>query len=316
MVAAAVLLLLAQDSIAAQAEGLAKDPAANRTAILKLGPAAMRPLLELRNAALDGILDDLRLAGADEGLVREFRKPAPAGHAGGVAAAKLVALYGFADPGIPDRLANHVLDLTFEKGSREAQLRAICREAGLDYRVLRGRLVISTAERLWSWPAPGPSDPQALRAAGAALAGGGVEAREAAAKTLLDAGEASLKFIDESIPEAAAVAEKIRARAKPAFWSETLALERQTLDDAGKAVLKALQESRAPIDFHGYELVDAMHILFEKSDVKWSVAAAIKAPIPQADVRNLPTIDALWWLTMPWGYDASIKDGKLVIEPR
>lgn len=310
------VLLLAQDSIAAEAERLAKDPVVNRESLLKLGPAAMRPLLELRNPALDGILNDLRLAGADEGLVREFRKPAPAGRAGGVTAAKLVALYGFVDPGMPDRLANHVLDIRFDKGTRESHLGAICREVGLDYRVLRGRIVISTAERLWPWPAPGAADVKALRAAGAALAGGGVEAREAATKTLLDAGEASLPFIDESIPEAAAVAEKIRARARAAFWTETLALERQALDDAGKAVLKALQEGRAPIDFHGYELADAMHILFEKSDVKWSVDAAITSPIPQAEVRNLATIDALWWLTIPWGYDASIKDGKLVIGAR
>ncbi len=312
----AALVLVCQDGIAETAWRLAKDPTANRDAILKLGPTAMRPLLDVRTAELEPLLGDLRLLGADDALVRDLRRPALAGKAGGVPAKGLLAYYGFVDRGIPDALANQIVDITFERGTRESHLQKICAKTGLEYRAIRGRIVLSTADRLWAWPAPGAVDPKILRQAALDLASGPVEARDAAAKTLLSAGEAALRFIESDDAESTAVMEKIRARIKPPALIETLAVERQELDDTGKALLKLLRESTAPIDFNGYELRDALAILFEKADVKWTLGKDVTAPVPAAEVRGLSTIDALWWLTVPWGNDVAIVDGKLVVDTR
>ncbi len=76
---ALLLILLAQDpseNLSDRAIKLAQDPDANREAILKLGPAAIRPLIEVRTPELEPVLRDLKFQGSKElrAKLREHKK--------------------------------------------------------------------------------------------------------------------------------------------------------------------------------------------------------------------------------------------------
>jgi len=308
---ALLFLIAAQESLADKAVRLAKDPKANRDELLKLGTGAIRPLLELKEAALDPVLKELRLSGAPADFIQidqidgcKLREPMPIG--------EVLRGTTWVDPIVAGR---GVPGGSYQ-GNRTDFTASVCRAADVEYRYVRGHLVASTAERLWAWPAPTKVEADALKKAAAQLDDAAPETRDTAARLLLSAGEASLPFLDASDAEAAGVAARIRARYAPPVFVETLFLERQELDDAGKAVLKMLRETKAPIDFHGYAVADAMQILFEKSDVKWSVAKAANVTVSSCGVRESAVIDAIWWLTVPYGLDAGLKDGKLVIDTR
>jgi hypothetical protein len=311
-VVALLLLAALQESVADAAVRLAKQPKENRDALLALGPAAIRPLLDLKDAALAPVLDELRLAGAPDSFLKECRRSAQAVRSLEESLSEALDGVAWVDPVVA---ARKVPAGDYE-GHDIAFTAAVCRAADVEYRYLRGRLVVSTAERLWAWPDPAKVDAAELKKAAAKLDDPAPDVRDAAARLLLSAGAASLPFLDSSDAESSAVAAKIRARHAPALFVETLAIERQALDDAGKVVLKALREGKAPIDFHGYAVEDAMQILFEKSEVKWRVAKGANVTAPSCGVRERPVIDAIWWLTVPYGLDAALDEGRLVVETR
>lgn len=149
-------LLLQDESLAEKARRLAKDPVTNREALLKLGSAAIRPLLEVRTPELEPILLELRFPApmrerlrVDRKLSLKYQSVSLIALLDGVLS--MLSIPCTVDPHIRTRLDKRMTDLKFQ-GTANDVLRLVCKEADLEYGFVRDRVVVSTAERLWAWP--------------------------------------------------------------------------------------------------------------------------------------------------------------------
>src|SRR5262245_32084725 len=157
----AILALLAQPEEPITRErvlALVEKLPDSRAELVKLGPGALRLLAEKRSAVVEKGMFELNcpVLPAD---VRDKLAADVAMRTSPIPLAEIDERCGMflglpivVDLGLDqDRRTRNV---TLKPGRLDAVLRAALADSGLDYAVVRGRIVISTPERLWSYPVP------------------------------------------------------------------------------------------------------------------------------------------------------------------
>ena len=320
--------ILQEESVADQAKRLAKDPKANRDAILKLGPAAIRPLLEVRTDELDPILDELRFGDGHARFsgMRISIKVADILAAGATKLTfqpQMVKLVF--DSSVAEMIKERVT-LDMQNASALDVLRAIAAKTGVEYGWIRGRLVLSTAERLW----PGApvkrlplTDEQAkaLRDAYARLGDDAPDVRDAAAKAVIDLGPAAIALLEKLLVDGSgeqklqgrALIDKLSRLAAEACYPQKLAMELQAGHGAASA-LKALAAS-AEFEVKKTPLGQALKELIEKAGLTVELASGFDDLVTQYN-SDESILDILYFLVAPIGLDVWFADGKLRVDTR
>ncbi len=337
-----LLSLLAQDpeeSLREKALRLSKDPVANKAELLKLGPGAIRPLVDVHNPDLDAILRELKFAGQGEAVqkiketletkrltmrVKNMKVDLLVRFLGDTAKAPI-----FIDPGMHPSIESKVASLDLNHATLAEWLASAAEASGLEYGVVRGAVVFSTPERLWPYPSEKPrlldeAAVKALKEQIERLNGDSAPVREAASRAIVDVGEAAVPHLEAALRGLAddrrarvrEVLDRIRARTAPSFFSGGLSLEKQELTDSVKTVLAALQAKKASLDTELLQLAGAFKVILAQADVQGEVASSAEKLKISCDLRELRALDALYFLAVTHGYDACIKDGRVWIDTR
>jgi hypothetical protein len=308
-----LLLLLFQDeTLAEKAQRLAKDPKANAVEIAKLGPAALRPLLEVRTPELEPILLPLRVP--DEKFRQKLDKDINLGLTWqsvtlSVILESVLNFYEvpfWIDPYVQPRLEKRLADQKFHGTANDA-LQFVCKEGNVEFGLVRGRIVVSTPERLWGWPAAklGEAELKSL-----------VEKWQepAAARRLLDAGEEAIPLLEKA--GARDLVAKIRERGAPPIFGETLSVERQSPTEADRPVLKALREKTVRLVDGDVTLSAAFKRLLFQTGLDGGAASSADALRVGCSLSDIKLGDALYFLLIPNGYDVYAKNGRLYADTR
>ncbi len=328
-----LVALFAQDeSFPDRVKKLAADPKANREEILRLGQAAIRPLLAVRTADLEPIIDELRFAGArDAGAIlrREVSIKVKQIRVDGALKLALLpkGMKAAVDPTLREKFETSV-DLDLQNVSLARLLREIASKTGLEYGWVRGRILFSTPERLWA-TAPEPvkrltvEQVAALEAAAAKLSDESVDVRDDAAKAILALGSGALPHLerlrDKGDVEFKArirdLATALAPRSPSPVFVESMAFETQALsaDDAG--LLKGLAGS---ITFRVRDLglTNVFKLLISQSDLHVDVAEGVADARVSYDGDSESIADMLYFLTIPYGLDASFGEGRFKIDTK
>ncbi len=326
-------LLLQDEPIADKAKRLAKDPAANHDAILRLGPVAIRPLLEVRKPELEPLIDELRF-GERADLAKSLNatkvsfKVADSG--AGSALTRLFQDRGFRtfiDPTLLDKIEDVKIDIEKDSAPLAEIARAVCAKAGVEYGWARGRLVITTPDRLWP-SAPVKAVPltetqvKALQAAAAQLDDDSPETRDQAARDILALGEAAIPHLEKLLADAgaelkaqlnAAIAKLTPRPAAPVF-SEKLAIEGQALKGDDAKAVEGLNTSNT-FKLCKLALGHALGLLVMQAGLTLDLQAG-GANVVTYSAECEPLIDMLYWMTVPYGLDAFWAEGKVVVDTR
>jgi hypothetical protein len=323
-----LLCALQAESVADQAKRLAKDPKANRDAILKLGPSAIRPLLEVRSDELNPILDELRF-GEGHPKIDAMRISIKVCDIQSAGAAKLTfqpqGVRLVFDTAVSERMKERVT-LDMQNASAFDVLRAIAKATGTEYGWVRQRLVFSTAERLW------PGEPvrrapltdaqsKALREAYANLGDDAPDVRDAAARTVIDLGPAAIALLEklavdgtaEQKLQGRALIDKLSRLAAEACYPQKLALEGQSGAGAASAI-KALS-AVAVFDVKKLPLGQALKELVETASLEVELTSGFDDLVTQWSTDE-SILDLLYFLVAPIGLDAWFADGKLRVDTR
>jgi hypothetical protein len=338
-VLAALLCLVLQDSDETLRERvirLAKDPEANRAELLKLGPTALRPLLDVRTFDLEPIIRDLKFAGDGGAAIRKKLESRLTMRVKGMKVDPLVRFLSstaeipiFIDPGVRASVEKKMTDLDLNNAPLEEWVRNAAAQAGLEYGFVRGVIVLSTPDRLWSYPAEKPklldeADIAALKKQVDALVGDDAAIRAAAARSLTDTGEPAIPHLETAMRGLADdrrarirdLINGIRARVAPPILGLPLSIERQELGEAGKAILAALGTKKASLDVENLQLSAAVKLLLAQVDVMGEGAPAADKVRIACDIRELPAIDGLYFVAVTHGFDVCLKDGRVWLDTR
>lgn len=328
-------LLQSDESIREKTLRLAQDPGANRAEILKLGPAAIRPLLEAGVPDLDDVLLELRY-GAEGREPRAKLAQRLTMRVKGMKADHLVRFLSstagtpiLVDPGIRASVESKLATIDLINAPLEEGVNAAAAQAGLVIGYRRGAIVLSSPDRLWAWP---PEKPRVLDESAVArlkehvarLAADGLDVRDQAARAILDTGESAIPHLEEASKAAEGdhktrireLVLRLRARSAPPALVEGLAIESQSLTDAGKTVLKALCEKKASLDVENLPLGAGIKLLLAQIDVNGDADPSADKVKLSCDLKDLRAIDALYWATVPLGFDVCFKDGKVWVDTR
>lgn len=323
------------ETVRERALRLAKDPVANREELLKLGTGAIRPLIEAARPEAEPLLFELKFAGAGAALVDKMRSGTTTFTVRDFSVDDAVRLaVAFAeipvivDPGLRAELADTKVTLDVQSASLKAILDLVCLRTGLDYGWIRGRVVLSRADRLWPWPAEKPrrltlQEEEALLSRIAQLNDDSIEVRADASAAIEALGESALPFLDEAAgrgeaePRARArdLIARIRARSRPAGFARAMGIERQKLRPAEEAILRTLKErTTEAIDVTNVPLSAAVELLLSQSSLEGKVqpgAAAVKVDCVFDGVK---AADALFFVTIPYGFDVYVDGGRIVVD--
>jgi hypothetical protein len=328
------LALQAPESLHDKVLRLAREPAKNRDEILRLGPGAIRPLLEVRSADIEPLLLELKF-GDDAGRPWKalLEKETFSIRVTDIALPSAIELLSrprgwpmTIDPALGDAGEKRVT-LDLQNRPLADILRATCAATGLDYAVVRGRFFFSTPERLWSAPpakaprALTPEEVDRVQQLVAKLDDDALDVRDAAAKEILEMGPGAAAVLEaragEGGPERRGrvrdLVARLRPKLPPPVFVEKLTVEKQTpTGDEETAISKALA---APIQMRVAKLAlpKALKLLMGQT--------GIVAEIPESDALftggfDGAIVDGLYLMTVPYGLDAWLKEGKLVIGPR
>jgi hypothetical protein len=232
------------------------------------------------------------------------------------------------DPGLPEELAGRKVSLDLQNASMKGILDLICARAGLDYGWIRGRLVVSSPDRLWPYPPEkrrrlAEGEIAALKEQIARLKDDSIEVRTDAMQTIEAAGEPALPYLEEAADRGDLEAKSrlrgviaaIRTRTRPACFARTPAIERQKLDSAGQAVVATLRERKTePLDAANIQLSAALELLVSPTGLKVEFAPPARAPKVDCLFDEEPIADAIFFLTAPHGLDVYVRDGRLIVD--
>ena len=233
------------------------------------------------------------------------------------------------DPAVRASIDSKLATIDLINAPLEDGLNAAAAQSGLVIGFRRGAIVLSTPDRLWSWP---PEKPRVLDEGAvtrlkehvARLAGDGLDVRDQATKAILDVGESAIPHLDEASKTAEGdhksrireIIVKLRARTAPPALGDGLAIESQTLSEAGKTILKTLMEKKASLDVENLPLGAGVKLLLAQVDVNGDADASADKVRLSCDLKDLRALDALYWATVPFGFDVCFKDGKVWIDTR
>ncbi len=326
-------LFLQDESISDKAKRLARDPVTNHDAILRLGPLAIRPLLDVRKPELEPVIDELRF-GERADLAKSLRTtkvPFKVAQSGVGTAFKLLfkdrGFPVFIDPTIADKIEDVKIDLERDDAPLGDLARAIVAKAGVEYGWARGRLVVTTPDRLWALAhvkAAPLTDLQVrtLQAAATQLDDDSPETRDQAARDLLALGEAAIPHLEKLVADAKAerkaqlhaLIAKLTPRPAAPVYGEKLAIEGQPVegDDA-----KAVEGLKTSITFklNNLTLKTALTLLVMQAGLKLDMQAG-GANVVSYEGEAETLVDMLYWLTVPYGLDAFWNEGKVVVDTR
>ncbi len=331
---ALLLILLAQDpseNLSDRAIKLAQDPDANREAILKLGPAAIRPLIEVRTPELEPVLRDLKFQGSKE-LRAKLVDHRFTLRVKGMKVDHLIRFIGdtaeapvFVDPGLVASVKNKTVALDLNNAPLEEYLQTAAEQGGLEYGIVRGCVIVSTPDRLWTWP---DERPRVLDDAAAAALKAEIaklkDASPAAERAIAITGISAVPYLEEAAKSiegahrdrVRAMAARLRARSAAPLFRPTLSIETQELGDLGKTILGALRAKKASIDVGDFPLSQAMKLVLPQADVVGETSLAGDKVRVSCDLKNLPAIDVVYFLASSVGFDICYKDGKVWIDTR
>jgi hypothetical protein len=320
------------ESFAERVKKLAADPKANREEILRLGQSAIRPLLAVRTADLEPVIDELRFAGARDGaaiLTREVSIKVKQIRADGALKLALMpkGLKVAVDPTLREKFETSI-DLDLQNASLGRLLRDVAAKTGLDYGWVRGRIFFSTPERLWaSEPEPVKrltvEQVAALEAAAAKLSDESVDVRDEAAKAILALGSGAVPHLerlrDKGDAEFKARIRDLSAALAPRSTSpvfvESMAFETQALSADDAKLLKGLAGS-ITFRVRDLSLTNVFKLLISQSDLHVDVAEGVADARVSYDGDGETIADMLYVLTIPYGLDASFGDGRFKIDTK
>jgi len=325
------LLALALAQTRAEVAALAEKLPRSHAELVKLGPPALRFLCELpsRPAVKDAMFEIKTDARSREKLSRELTLRTvefPLAEIDERVGAFLETPF-VVDLGLAPEKRNR--RIAFAPGKFDAVLRSFLEPAGLDYAVVRGRILVSTPDRLWSYPPDrvrvlSPEESAALKESIAKLGDESVQARDDAAAAILDAGVSAVPFLEEALrapglegdrrARIVDLVRRIQARRAPAPFASGLVLERQKANDLDRIALEALRERKTRLTIES-TLEGAVALVAR--------AAALEADVPRpaADRRvgvtlgDMPVLDALYFLLASFDLDAALVNGRLTVGP-
>jgi hypothetical protein len=337
MIPLLLALLLQDESLSAEAKRLAKDPKSNREAILKLGPSVLRPLLEVRSAELEPILDELRFAGRGD----EAKAAAGKLTAGTSVRVKDIIPSGAlsliltphnlkvaVDPTLAEKFDATRFDIDMADTTLGAVLRHIAVKTGTEYGWARGRIVFSTPERLWAPPAvrvpPLTADQEKkLRDHADRLGDDSPEVRDVAAAAILALGPAAIPAL-EKLKGDGGLDQQGRIRdlivkltpvpAAPVF-RDRMAFESQDLGDADKRTFAPLSSQRFTFKVKDLVLPFAVKLAVSQANLPCDTTK-LGAEKTSCSFDNETLGEMLYWILVPYGYDAYIDAGQLMIDTR
>ncbi len=305
---------------------------ATHAELVRAGRSAMRLLAEMpRTEALAKAMFDLKCAGAPEAIRARLEQKS------GVAAAP------FPLPEIEKRFGIFVelpmvvdLGLPPEKREREVKLRegrvdeVLCGAlwpVGLDYAVVRGRVVVSTPERLWSGlpeAARRLTEEQrtALQSNLKKLSEDDVQSRDHAWADIAALGRSALPYLEEELRVGRLGAEarrrvvdlerQIRRREAPARFDRSLALEMQACNDLDRVALRTLRDKSATLEMEG-TLSGALALLTKGNGFEVDAPEeAGRSPVVFS-WKGIPLLEALYFLLASFDLDACLVGGRLRI---
>jgi hypothetical protein len=109
---------------------------------------------------------------------------------------------------------------------------------------------------------------------------------------------------------------RIRARAAPPVFAEALGIERQAPTEAERVLRRALEEKKVTLDVGNMPLPEALRLALAQADLEPDPAGAAEKVRVTAAFDGSRAIDALYLLTVPFGLDACLKNGKVYVDTR
>jgi hypothetical protein len=202
---------------------------------------------------------------------------------------------------------------------------------GLDYDWRYGVLWIAEPRRLWTAapetpePTLAPDRQKAARAWIADLASDAPESRDRAAAELRRLGAGVVSLLEEAgkNPDAEvtsrcrALADELRPRPRAWALPETNAWAKQALAGDDKSVADKLRSTLLSASYRDTTLRSVLELFDQTGDVKFEVDPGAPFPATLSIVaRRLPLAHALELATLPYGLDAKIERGRVVIVDR
>jgi hypothetical protein len=328
---ASALLLLAllqpsRDDVVKLAEGLPET----RPHLIALGPSALRYLADLpRTPALSDVMFEMKCAGLDAALRERLTRECDLKTAPFVLAeaderwGALLGVPVIVDFGLLPEKRNR--EVAFSPGTPDRMLRTVLEPAGLDYAVVRGRLVVTTPERLWSLPQgrirPLDDDERKrLDELVRAIADDDAVARGEARAALINIGPSALPYLEQLLrtepleparrAQVVDVMRVITARQRPAPFARPLALERQETSDVDRVTLRSLREKSTKLS-QETTLAGALAMIAGAAGLDIQPREEWTRERRRYVLPAMPVIDALYYVLASHDLDAALIRGRL-----
>jgi len=326
---AAVLLLQSEADVDAWLRG---DDRA-REKLLEAGPVAVRPLRKLRARSpekIDALIGTIRRAKSPEELgkaldaTRTFEaKDLPVADLPHILSEALATAV-FLDPKLPDEAAVKTITVAENQRPVHAILDALCRDAGLDWCVTYGVVLISTPDRIWpAAPAPKPAplagdELEKAKRLVEALNAETLDERDTASAALEKLGGAALPLLEanagreerEIASRCKALAAKLRTPPPRAVFGATGA-ERQ--GDAGAAVVDALKGKQITFKVRRLNVAHCLKLLMAQTSVGLELNGMDATPVTLSG-ENTPVWPMLAILVHAMGCDLAVVGGRVVVD--
>ncbi len=303
-----------------------------REKLVEAGPASVRSLRKLRARSpekIDALIGTIRRAAGPAEIAKSLDATRTF-EAKDLAVPDLAPILTealgtavFLDPRLPDDAA--VKKVTVAESDRpvHAILDAACRDAGLDWCVYYGVVLISTPERIWpaaAAPKPAPLAGDELEKAKRlveALNAETLDERDAASVALEKLGGAALPLLEsnagreekEIASRCKALAAKLRTPPPRAVFGATGA-ERQK--DAA-AVIKALKEHKLTFKVRQLNAVHCLKLLMAQTSVGLEARGMEPTPVTMS-AEDLPMWPLLAILVHATGCDLAVVGGRVVVD--
>ncbi|MBI2930802.1 MAG: hypothetical protein HYY16_04055 [Planctomycetes bacterium] len=323
MIACLLLCLIQDQPTEIEIHALVEALPGSRERLLALGPGALRFLAqEKRTDAVADVMFELKCAGI-AGELREKLEAESSLTTAPFPLAELDERFGrFA--GIPI-----FVDFGLDKGRRdrlvvarpgrvERVLRDMLDPAGLEFAVARGWIVVSSPERLWSYP------PEKIRALSQEEERGlreSIDRLDEAA--ILATGRSAVPYLEETLKgtglESAIRARlielirRLQDRAKPAPFARTLGVE-CSASDLDAVRVRALREKSVDLKMEG-TLAAAVGLAARSAGFEARVPDPVGREKVCARFEGVPALDVLYFLLASFDLDARWVDGELRIMP-
>lgn len=327
-----ILALALQEDFAKLARDIvAKDEAA-RAKVLKMGSAAIRPLLAERSrhgTALDAFLYELKKASDPveahakvyESLEKKISFEERTASVAEISGSLTTEVKILVDPGVP---AKDVKFAAKEMPLRDA-LDALARGAGLEFAVRYGVVLISTPDRLWTLPPKPVRELDEKERAEVAslieeLGDDSLDVRDAADKKLRSIGPGARSLLDAASTGEGEAAARCRAilqawdrKEEPAF-PERCGVDRQTLTGEDAKLVDRLRSRDMTIKTAELPLSTILKLLMSACDLVYDTEVSTEGVQLSVSFESVPSYAILAILTRPFGFDFYVREGVIRID--